>query len=145
MTRRLVIWEDAGWRALRPLTDLTVVPALTFGASTLAERWRRAIDAPLLAIVARHAPMPAWADAPVAESAAQAREDDEVVAVNAAALPGPWLSAALEGPAPARFVAEGRTAAARVPLASLAAALVPGADLDAELVSRGPPRPAVGP
>ena len=137
MTRRLVIWEDAGWRALRPLTDLTVVPALTFGAATIAERWRRAVDAPLLAIAARRSPMAAWAETPAAESAAHPRDDDEVLVVNAAALPGPWLADVLAGPAPAVFAGEGRIAAARVPLSSLAAALERGADLDAELRSRG--------
>ena len=39
MTRRLVLYEDRHWRVLRPLTDLTPVPALAFGASDLARRW----------------------------------------------------------------------------------------------------------
>ena len=34
----VVVFEDSRWRSLRPLTDLTPVPALAFGGSTLAGR-----------------------------------------------------------------------------------------------------------
>ena len=119
MTRRLVLFEDHGWRALRPLTDLTVVPALTFGASTIAERWRRAVDAPLHSIEARREPLAAWGEAPATDSSSR-RGDDEALVVNAAALPGPWLETALEAPSRALFTAEGRVAAARLPLSEIA-------------------------
>ena len=119
MSGWLLIFEDQAWRSLRPLTDLTPVPALAFGASTLAARWRLAADRPLLGIQARPAAMAAWGDAPAPEAPERARPDDEVLAVNAAALPGPWLAAAFAAAAPAAFMGEGRLAAARFPLSML--------------------------
>ena len=50
---RLVVFEDRGWRSLRPLTDLLPVPALAFGASDVARRWLRAAGLRLFAIEAR--------------------------------------------------------------------------------------------
>jgi hypothetical protein len=53
MSGALVLFEDSRWRDLSPLTDLLPVPALAFGASDLATRWRRAANLPLLAVEAR--------------------------------------------------------------------------------------------
>ena len=53
MITGLVVFEDGRWRDLSPLTDLTPVPRLAFGASDLATRWQRAANVPILAIEAR--------------------------------------------------------------------------------------------
>lgn len=138
MTRRLVLYEDRHWRALRPLTDALPVPALAFGASTLAGRWRRASGLPLLAIEARAAQQAAWRDAPPLE-ADGARRDDEVLVVNAAALPGPWLAAALDGRSPALFLGEGRVAGGRMPFEMIAPGLSRGEDFETVLLGLGCP------
>jgi UDP-N-acetylglucosamine diphosphorylase / glucose-1-phosphate thymidylyltransferase / UDP-N-acetylgalactosamine diphosphorylase / glucosamine-1-phosphate N-acetyltransferase / galactosamine-1-phosphate N-acetyltransferase len=131
--RWLVIYEDRAWRSLRPLTDLTPVPALTFGASDLARRWRTAAGVPLLAIEARHEAMAAWSDAPPLEGSGAA-DDDEVLIVNAAAVPGAWFDALAERGAPAMVLGDGRTAGARVPLAMIRGALGRGAGFEAALL-----------
>ncbi len=113
----LVLFEDLRWRELRPLTDLTAVPALAFGASTLGERWQAATRLPLRAVVARPelpSPTPGGAAADSAE---------ELLVINAAALPGPWLDAVLGATAPAVFAAGGVIVAARVAAATIAPAL----------------------
>ena len=46
MIRALLLFEDRHWRSLRPLTELACVPALAFGGSSLARRWRAAPAAP---------------------------------------------------------------------------------------------------
>ena len=92
MSGALVLFEDARWQDLSPLSDLMPVPALAFGASDLATRWRRAANLPLLAVEARPGP---WAGLPggagrVPEPASPGQTgDDEVLVVNAAAIPGP--------------------------------------------------------
>ena len=134
MKRWLLLYEDRDWRALRPLTDLTPVPALVFGAATIAERWLRAAGCPLLAIEARRAALAAWADAPVSESG-RARPEDEVLVVNAAVQPGPWLAAAVAASAPARLVGDGRVAGARLPLSMISAALGRGEGFEAALAA----------
>jgi UDP-N-acetylglucosamine diphosphorylase/glucosamine-1-phosphate N-acetyltransferase len=132
VSRALVIVEDSRWRDLRPLTDLLPVPALAFGASTLWERWRRAAGAPLLAIEARSAALRAWHGAPRPD-ATRLSGGDPVLVVNAAALPGPWLAAAAEGP-PALLIARGHFVAARVEHESVARGLGRGADFERHLL-----------
>lgn len=134
MSRRVVLYEDRHWRALRPLTDLLPVPALAFGASDLARRWLRVTGLPLFSIEAREKPLAAWAGAPVPDTSTVAPETEALV-LNAAAQPGPWLDAALAGHAPALFLADGRIAGARLPLAMLVPALGKGADFERVLLS----------
>jgi UDP-N-acetylglucosamine diphosphorylase/glucosamine-1-phosphate N-acetyltransferase len=118
----LLLYEDPHWRSLRPITDLTPVPALTFGASHLAERWMRFTGLPLLAIEARPRALAAWAAAP-RPAPGSTSPGDQVQAINAAALPGPWLAAAREASGPALLVSGGRIAGARAPYATLAPGL----------------------
>jgi UDP-N-acetylglucosamine diphosphorylase/glucosamine-1-phosphate N-acetyltransferase len=131
--RALVLFEDRHWRQLRPLTDLTPVPALRFGASDLAGRWSAASGLPLLAIEARHDPMAAWADAPAAQTVPATI--DEVIVINAAALPGAWLAGALETRAPSLWLGDGRVVGARLPVAQLAGGLGRGEGFEAWLLS----------
>ena len=138
MSRRLILYEDRQWRALRPLTDLLPVPALAFGASDLARRWLRAAGAPLLAIEARAAALACW-HAPPPPDPGAVDPGDEVLAINAAALPGGWLPAALGQRAPALYVGEGRVAGARLPLARIRAGLGRGEDFETVLLGAGLP------
>jgi len=138
MKQRLVLYEDRHWRVLRPLTDLTPVPALAFGASDLARRWIHATGLPLFAIEARTAVMPLWHHAPVPDTGSIAA-DDEAVVINAAALPGPWYAAAIAQRSPALFLADGRIAGARVPLAMLRAGIGRGEDFETVMLSLGLP------
>src|SRR5260221_3632011 len=123
MTRALVLFEDRHWGALRPLTDLLPVPALAFGGSHLARRWRIAAGLPLLAIEARAAALATWREAPAAEIAAErARSgsgDEVILVVNAAGLPGAWLDAVRSAEEPALFTCGARIAAARLPWSRL--------------------------
>jgi UDP-N-acetylglucosamine diphosphorylase/glucosamine-1-phosphate N-acetyltransferase len=141
MTRRLVLYEDRHWRDLRPLTDLVPVHALTFGASDVARRWLEAAHLPLLALEARPGVLAAWRDAPpVAGAASAPAPDDEVLAVNAAALPGAWLDAVLAGRAPGLYMGSGdQVAAARVPWRALAPALGRGDAFETALLGLGLP------
>ena len=132
MSRALVIVEDAGWRDLRPLTDVLPVPALAFGASTLWERWRRAAGVPLLGIEARAGAMRAWREAPKPETTRLSARDP-VLVVNAAALPGPWLEEAAGG-APALLVAGGHFVAARLEFETVARGLGRGAEFERYLL-----------
>lgn len=134
MSRRLVLYEDRHWRALRPLTDLLPVGALAFGASTLADRWLAFTKLPLFAIEARARVLRAWHGAP-APNPAGASGEDEALVINVAALPGPWLDAAIAGHVPALFVGDGRVAGARLPLEMLRAALGRGEDFETVLLS----------
>lgn len=138
MKQRLVLYEDRHWRALRPLTDLLPVPALAFGSSDLARRWLRFTHIPLFAIEARAGVMPLWHHAPVQDTSSIGG-DDEAVVINAAALPGPWLSAVLAQRAPALFLGDGRIAGARLPLTMLRAGLGRGEDFETVLLSLGLP------
>jgi UDP-N-acetylglucosamine diphosphorylase/glucosamine-1-phosphate N-acetyltransferase len=108
----LILFEDPGWRSLRPLTDLTPVPALAFGGSNLADRLLRAAGLPLLAIEARPDAMRMWREAPV--GGGRPASGDVVIAINAAALPGPWLGDALRGSDPAHWRSAGRLVGARL-------------------------------
>ncbi len=142
MTRRLVLYEDEAWRSLSPLTDLTPVPALTFGASNLAERWRRASALPLAAIVARRAAMVDWLEAP-ALSSERPDAKDEALVVNSAALPGSWLVAALERASPTLFTVGDRIAAALLPYSAIGPALGAGAQLERAMLTTNAARVAV--
>jgi UDP-N-acetylglucosamine diphosphorylase / glucose-1-phosphate thymidylyltransferase / UDP-N-acetylgalactosamine diphosphorylase / glucosamine-1-phosphate N-acetyltransferase / galactosamine-1-phosphate N-acetyltransferase len=133
LKRWLVVYEDREWRSLRPLTDLTAVPAIVFGASDLTRRWRAAFGVPLLSIEARRDCLAAWTDAPPLEGAGAAPED-EVLIANAAAIPGPWLDALLGGGSPALLLGDGRIAGARLPLAMIRPALGRGETFESALL-----------
>ncbi|TMQ73952.1 MAG: hypothetical protein E6K81_02010 [Candidatus Eisenbacteria bacterium] len=139
MTRGLVLFEDERWPDLAPLTDLLPVPALAFGASDLASRWRATVTEPLLAIEARAGAMGVWR-----ERAAHARAPhagaDEVLAVNAAVLPGPWLAAVSRVTAAALFVAGDRVAGARLADAAVTRGLGTGERFAGFLAGLGLPR-----
>ncbi len=112
MSTALVVFEDSNWRDLRPLTDVLPVPALAFGAGTLVQRWRRTAKLPLFGVTARPDALAAW-DAPAPDP--QAASCDQIVSVNAAALPGPWFDKVLNARQPARFVAGDVLVAVRMP------------------------------
>ena len=139
MTRGLVLFEDERWPDLAPLTDLLPVPALAFGASDLASRWRATVTEPLLAIEARAGAMGVWR-----ERAAHARAPhagaDEVLAVNAAVLPGPWLAAVSRVTASALFVAGDRVVGARLADAAVTRGLGTGERFAGFLAGLGLPR-----
>jgi len=137
VTRGLVVFEDERWRALRPLTDVLPVPSLAFGASTLVERWRQTTRPSWLAVSARPA---ALAAAGLASDAP--RGGELVVAVNAAALPGPWFDAVAAASAPAAYASGDRIVAAAVP-ADEAARAVEGGGFAAWLAAARLPRTAV--
>jgi UDP-N-acetylglucosamine diphosphorylase/glucosamine-1-phosphate N-acetyltransferase len=137
MTRRLLLFEDRYWSRLRPLTDLLPVPALALGASDLARRWERATKLPWLGIEARADAMAAWRSAPVATP--KAAPDDEILVVNAAVLPGPWLESALAQRAPSLFADADRPIAARVPFRMLAPCLGRGEEFEVALLGLGLP------
>jgi UDP-N-acetylglucosamine diphosphorylase/glucosamine-1-phosphate N-acetyltransferase len=158
MITGLVVFEDGRWRDLAPLTDLTPVPRLAFGASDLAARWERAASVPLLALESR----PGWTapslrrvdvvgtGRPV-DSPSTGRAGDgaggvylpppppsgagepEVLAVNAAAVPGPWLATVMQRQEAALFTCAGRRIAARVTHAAVQAGLGQGEGFEAFL------------
>jgi UDP-N-acetylglucosamine diphosphorylase / glucose-1-phosphate thymidylyltransferase / UDP-N-acetylgalactosamine diphosphorylase / glucosamine-1-phosphate N-acetyltransferase / galactosamine-1-phosphate N-acetyltransferase len=128
VSRRLLLFEDSGWRALRPLTDVLPVPSLAFGASTLGDRWRRRSGIELLGVEARET-----ADAKARPPRAAA--EDEILVINAAALPGPWLDRLLGGPCPAIVRHQGRQVGARLPFRTLSPGLGGGAKLEAFLAN----------
>src|SRR5262249_4870749 len=113
MIAGLVLFEDEQWRDLRPLTDTLPVPALAFGGSTLGERWMQPGGVPLLAIEARPALLDAWPGRPALQTPPAVPSAD-VLAANAAAIPGPWLQILAETPAPLVLMSEGRLLAARI-------------------------------
>lgn len=125
MSGALVLFEDNRWKDLTPLTDLLTVPSLAFGASDLATRWRRAAGLPLLAIEARPAKSGGGARSPEPARPGRAGED-QVLVVNAAALPGPWLAETGQVAGPALFVCGGRRVAARLPREQVAPGLGKG-------------------
>ena len=112
MSERLVLFEDARWGDLSPLTDLLPVHALAFGDSCLATRWMRAV--PELSpgpFVGRPLALRAWRQAS-APGEARAESGDSVLAINVSALPGSWLATVLEG-GPAVWLAGDRVIAVR--------------------------------
>jgi UDP-N-acetylglucosamine diphosphorylase/glucosamine-1-phosphate N-acetyltransferase len=138
LSAHLVLFEDRHWRELRPLADTLPVAALAFGASCLGERLRHATRLPLVSIEARAGALAAWAGAP-ALAAKPAARSGEILALNSAALPGPWLAAALETTGPALLMGEGRVAGARLPLEMAAAGLGRGAEFESWLLGLGLP------
>ena len=142
MTRRVVLFEDRQWRALRPLTDLLPVPALVFGASDLARRWLARAGAPLLAIEARTLALATWHHAPARDTAG-VPADTEAIVLNAAALPGGWYDAAVQASGPVLWMAGERLAGARLPLATLAPALGSGPLFETALLALGMPTASV--
>lgn len=130
---RLVVYEDRHWRSLRPLTDLTAVPALAFGGSDLARRWLAHSGLPLFAIEARAGALATWLAPPTVDTRALA-PDTEAVVVNAAALPGAWFGEAMAGRSPALWMGDGRIAGARLPLSLLRGGLGRGEDFETVLL-----------
>jgi UDP-N-acetylglucosamine diphosphorylase/glucosamine-1-phosphate N-acetyltransferase len=125
--RSLVVFEDARWRDLRPLTDVLPVQALAFGGSDLSRRW---VDATGLE-PARAMHVRRWVGEPFADPAPEApAAGGDVLFVNAAALPGPWLESVLPARPPARFTRGGRLVAAWVAAAEAGALPRDGADPD---------------
>lgn len=133
----LVVYEDAHWRSLRPLTDLLPVPGLRFGSSDLAQRWMHATGFPLLRVVARPGVLAAWRDAPLPDDTRPDASDD-VLAVNAAVLPGPWLDRALGSARPAVWTRAGRVVGAVAKLSQLMPILDRGDVIDLALRDLGP-------
>ena len=136
MSGALVLFEDGRWPDLSPLTDLLPVPALAFGASDLATRWRRAANLPLLAVEARPG---LWGGLPGAagrapEPASPGQTgDEEVLVINAAVIPGAWLAESSRVAGPALFTCGGRRVAARLTRAQLAPGLGAGEGFEAFL------------
>jgi UDP-N-acetylglucosamine diphosphorylase/glucosamine-1-phosphate N-acetyltransferase len=143
MSRTLLLYEDPHWSQLSPIADLVAVPALRFGASTVAERWREVAGVPLLALEMRREVAAAWLERPVPE-ALPPSATDEVLVINAAALPGGWLKQALEARTPAVFTSAGRIVAARLPHASVAPGIGQGADFERFLLGLKLPGHPVG-
>ena len=112
------------------------MPGLRFGASTLGERWVAALGLPLLAVEARAGVLAAWRE-PLALADGRPAADDEVLAVNAAALPGGWLATLAGSGPPALFVAGGEPVAARLRFGDLAPCLGAGADFEQRLADLG--------
>ena len=125
MTRWLVVFEDSGWSALRPLTDLLPAPALAFGASHLAARWAARSGCRWLGCEARAGALAAWRHAP-ARAAERPAPGDLVLAANAAALPGDWLGSAVDSRQEALWKTEDRIAAAQTTFEKLAPGLGQG-------------------
>ena len=147
MTRWLLLFEDHHWPDLRPLADLLPVPALAFGASHLADRWRSAVsaaapDSSWLPVEARAAAVAAWREAPVADTR-RPQPQDELLAINAAALPGEWLRWRLDGDSPSSWTSGDRLVGARLPFATAAPGLGRGAEFEAFLVGLGLPSVSV--
>jgi UDP-N-acetylglucosamine diphosphorylase/glucosamine-1-phosphate N-acetyltransferase len=141
MKRWLVLFEDAGWSALRPLADLLPTPALAFGATTLGERWVARTRLKLLAIEAREGAMAAWRHAPA--RAERPQGGDLVMVANAAALPGDWLGAGLDTRNPALWKVGDRIAGAQVLHEQLAPGLGRGERFESFLGGLGLPETPV--
>jgi len=133
VTQRLVLFEDGRYGDLGPLTDVLPVHALAFGDGDLAARWRRSVpEARLLALEGRTVALAAWREAPEIEDG-KPRPEDDVLALNVAAVPGPWLAAALQGNGRALWTSGERLVGARLPYRELAGALGRGITLDSWL------------
>jgi len=84
----------------------------------------------------------AWRE-PLAAAAEKPAADDEVLVVDAAALPGGWLTALVEPAPPALLVVGDEVVAARVRRGALAPCLGAGAAFEDRLAGLGLPRVAV--
>ncbi len=124
MSKGLVVFEDAHWRDLRPLTDLAPVPALAFGASSLAERLAASSGLPLAALAARADALQACRTVPRAPGLDAAART--IVFANAAALPGVWLNELVAGDDPLIVRQDDRILGARVAPTDAQAALASG-------------------
>lgn len=142
MKRFLLLYENPRWDRLSPVADLLPVPGLRFGASTLGARWLAALGLPLLAVEARAGALAAWRE-PLTIAAERPGPDDEVLVVDAAALPGGWLTGLAEAGGPALFLAEGEPVAARLPLRALEPCLGAGAAFESRLAGLALPQVAV--
>lgn len=120
--RGIVVFEDAHAGDLAPLTGTLPVPALIFGAGTLASRWADATGAGLVSVEARAAALACWRDAP---ACAPVENDGLLLAANAACLPVPAVCAAPQRPM--RWTCGGRTVAALAPAARMREGLGRGA------------------
>ena len=143
MKRWLVLFEDAGWSALRPLTDLLPAPALAFGGSDLVTRWALRTQSHILSCEARAGVMAAWRGAP-ARSTDLPASGDLVLVANAAALPGGWLEPARAARGPALWQVEDRIAGAQLPFGQVSAGLGRGEGFETFLRGLGLPRNEVG-
>ena len=143
MTPLLVLFEDSHWADLRPLTEILPVPALAFGAARLETRWRAQLGLPLLGIQARPQALAAWHGVPRPD-VPQPSPETEVLAINAAALPGAWMAPALEGPMPALWVTGDRVVGARLPYHRLGPGLGRGAGFEDFLRELDLPQTRVG-
>jgi UDP-N-acetylglucosamine diphosphorylase/glucosamine-1-phosphate N-acetyltransferase len=140
--RFLLLYENPRWERLSPVADLLPVPGLRFGGSTLGARWMAALGLPLLAVEARAGALAAWREPPLLAEERPA-PDDEVLVVDAAALPGGWLAALAEAGGPALFLAEGEPVAARLPFRSLVPCLGAGTAFESRLGDVALPQVAV--
>ncbi len=142
MKRFLLLYENPRWGRLSPVADLSPVPGLRFGASTLGARWLAALGLPLLAVEARPGALAAWRE-PLLADAGRPDPGDEVLVLDSAVLPGGWLAGLVEAGGPALFLADGEPVAARVPFSSLAPCLGAGAAFEQRLTALALPQVAV--
>jgi UDP-N-acetylglucosamine diphosphorylase / glucose-1-phosphate thymidylyltransferase / UDP-N-acetylgalactosamine diphosphorylase / glucosamine-1-phosphate N-acetyltransferase / galactosamine-1-phosphate N-acetyltransferase len=140
--RFLLLYENPRWERLSPVADLLPVPGLRFGASTLGARWLAALGLPLLTVEARAGALAAWRE-PLLAAAERPGPDDEVLVVDAAALPGGWLTGLAEAGGPMLFLAEGEPVAARAAFRALAPLLGAGAAFESCLADLALPQVAV--
>ena len=142
MKRFLLLYENPRWERLSPVADLLPVPGLRFGASTLGARWLAALGLPLVAVEARAGALAAWRE-PLLAAGERPAPDDEVLVVDAAVLPGGWLTGLAEAGGPALFLAGDEPVAARVDFRALAPCLGSGAAFESRLADLALPRVAV--
>jgi len=140
--RFLLLYENPRWERLSPVADLLPVPGLRFGASTLGSRWVAALGLPLLAVEARAGALAAWRE-PLPLCGERPAPGDEVLVVDAAALPGGWLAGLVEPAAASLFVADGEPVAARLSFRELAGCLTAGAAFESRLRGLGLPESAI--
>ena len=141
MNQSLVVFEDSRWRDLRPLTDLAAVPALAFGASSLAERLANATGLPLGLVAARPGALAACRTPPRAAGALDPGARN-VLIVNAAALPGPWLRELVVGDDAVLLRCGERALGARVAI-DRARAMIATGELETALAGAGLPERSV--
>ncbi|MBI5709487.1 MAG: hypothetical protein HZC42_04170 [Candidatus Eisenbacteria bacterium] len=136
MKRGLLVFEDGHWPRLSPLADLTPVPYLRFGVSTLLGRWCEVAGVPLWAVEMRRE-VAAAASEPELDPADYG-PGDEILAINAAALPSPgWLAQAFEAPGRSLFRCGDRVVGARLPFREAQQLAGAGAACDARLLALG--------
>lgn len=132
----IIVFEDERWPELAPLSDLLPVPALGYGAGTLASRWSASLGVPLVAVEARPLALACWRERPANVAAYVAGRG---LALNAACVPGTGLEAAAAAGQDALFSLEGRVLGASASLESLRAGSGHGERYDAFLRGLGLP------